>query len=318
MLLLERGNWWRQMATFRGTALMRIWPRLLVVTGIAAVETTLHLNGLWSATGLTVVPFSLVAVALGIFLGFRNNTSYDRFWEGRKLWGQLVNTTRSFARQVQVYVGPHAEGAAVAPSDPEALASIHRELVYRIIAYTHAFRQHLRDEDDVAALAGLLSQEEREALSGQLNRPVAILRELGGRLRALWGQGLVHPLHLPALEASLTALTDIQGGCERIKSTPIPSSYTVLIHRIVATYMFALPFGLVDTIGAFTPVVVLIIGYAFFGLDAVGDEIEDPFGTDINDLPLAALSRMIEINLRQTLGETEVPPVLTPVDGVLR
>ena len=91
----------------------------------------------------------------------------------------------------------------------------------------------------------------------------------------------------------------------------------MLIHRIVAIYVFALPFGLVDTIGALTPLVVALIGYAFFGLDAVGEEIEDPFGTDINDLPLSTLSRTIEINLRQALGETDVPEPLRPVDGVL-
>jgi putative membrane protein len=313
MLLLERGNWWRQVATFRGTAITRVWPRLLVVTALATVETALYEHGLWKLHSLTVVPFSLVAVALGIFLGFRNNTSYDRFWEGRKLWGQLTNTTRSFARQLQVFVGPHAEKLGVTPEQAE----IHRELVYRVIAYVHALRQHLRDEDDLPALTGLVPDAEREALRGQVNRPLAILRELGGRVRDLWCQGRLHPMHLPVLDQSLVALTDIQGGCERIKSTPIPSSYTVLIHRIVAIYVFALPFGIVDTIGTFTPVVVALIGYAFFGLDAVGEEIEDPFGTDTNDLPLAAISRMIEINLRQTLGETDVPEPLAPVDGVL-
>lgn len=313
MLLLERGNWWRQVATFRGTAITRVWPRLLVVTVLAVIETALHQNGIWSLQGLTVVPFSLVAVALGIFLGFRNNTSYDRFWEGRKLWGQLTNTTRSFARQLQMLVGPHTPTPEITPEQ----AQTHRELVYRVIAYVHALRQHLRDEDDLPALAALLPVGEREALRGQHNRPLAILRELAMRVRDLWSQGRLHPMHVPVLEASLVSLTDIQGGCERIKSTPIPSSYTVLIHRIVAIYVFALPFGLVDTIGTFTPVVVAIIGYAFFGLDAVGEEIEDPFGTDTNDLPLAALSRMIEINLRQTLGETDVPEPLAPIDGVL-
>lgn len=313
MLLLERGNWWRQIATFRGTAVTRVWPRLLVVTVLACIETALYRHGYWTLQGLTVVPFSLVAVALGIFLGFRNNTSYDRFWEGRKLWGQLVNTSRSVARQLQVLVGPHTDAHGVTP----AAAAVHRELVYRVAAYAHALRQHLRDEDDLAALEGLLPAGEAAALRGQRNRPLAILHGLGGRLRDLWCEGHLHPLHLPVLEQSLVVLTDIQGGCERIKSTPIPSSYTVLIHRIVAIYVFALPFGLVDTIGVFTPVVVAFIGYAFFGLDAVGEEIEDPFGTDINDLPLAALSRMIEINLRQLLGETELPEPLAPVDGVL-
>ena len=313
MLLLRRGHWWRQIATFRGTAITRVWPRLLFVTALATVETALHMNGYWTLHGLTVVPFSLVAVALGIFLGFRNNTSYDRFWEGRKLWGQLVNTTRSFARQTQLLVGPHAEAPGVTPE----AAAIHRELVHRVIAYVHALRLHLRDQDDLDALAGLLPEAERQALRGQANRPLAILNALGGRVRDLWCQGNLDPLHVPVLEQTLLQLTDIQGGCERIKNTPIPSSYTVLIHRIVAIYVFALPFGLVDTIGAFTPVVVAIIGYAFFGLDSVGEEIEDPFGTDVNDLPLATLSRMIEINLRQALGETELPEPLPPVDGVL-
>ena len=313
MLLLERGNWWRQIATFRGTAITRVWPRLLFVTLLASIETALHVNGYWTLHGLTVVPFSLVAVALGIFLGFRNNTSYDRFWEGRKLWGQLVNTTRSFTRQVQVLVGPHHEALGVTPD----AAAIHRELVHRVIAYVHALRQHLRDEDDPAELARLLPAAELDALRGQHNRPIAILSTLGARLRDLWCQGHVDPLHVPVLEQTLVVLTDIQGGCERIKSTPIPSSYTVLIHRIVAIYVFALPFGLVDTIGVLTPLVVAFIGYAFFGLDAVGEEIEDPFGTDVNDLPLTTLSRMIEINLRQALGETELPEPVRPVDGVL-
>ncbi len=313
MLLLERGNWWKQIATVRGTAVSRVWPRLLAVTLVATAVTVLHEHIDLPIWRLSTIPFSLVAVALGIFLGFRNNTSYDRFWEGRKLWGQLVNTTRSLARQVQTFVGPQRE----APGVGSEQQTVHRELVYRVVAYVHAFRMHLRDEDEPVALEGLLPEDERRALQGQLNKPLAILRELGARFRDLWQQQHIHPLHLPVLEGSLTALTDIQGACERIKSTPIPASYTVLIHRIVALYTFTLPFGIVETVGFATPVVVAIIAYAFFGLDAVGEEIEEPFGTDVNDLPLSTLSRMIEINLRQTLGETELPPVLAPVDGVL-
>ena len=319
MLLLQddsphgsTANWWKQVATFRGTALSRVWRRLLVVTLVATVVTVVFESHELPFKALTTIPFSLVAVALGIFLGFRNNTSYDRFWEGRKLWGRLVNTTRTLARQVQVMVGPEPGAPA-----PENLTETQRELVYRVIGYVHAFRMHLRDEDDLDSLAEFLSEQERAALATELNRPIGILRELGQRFRELWQEGLIHPMHLPHLEQTLTDLTDIQGGCERIKSTPIPASYTVLIHRIVAVYVFALPFGIVDSIGILTPVVVMIIGYAFFGLDAVGEEIEEPFGKDVNDLPLSTLSRMIEINLRQTLGETEVPEVLKPVNGVL-
>jgi len=112
-------------------------------------------------------------------------------------------------------------------------------------------------------------------------------------------------------------MTNIQGGCERIKSTPIPFSYTALIHKIVALYCYGLPFGIVNETEWFTPVVVTIIAYAFFGLDAVGDEIEDPFGKDPNDLPLTTLSTMIEVNVRQRIGDTDLPALLKPVDNVL-
>lgn len=314
MLLLERGHWLKQILTVRGTALARVWPRLAIVTLMATAVTIAHEHIDHPIWDLSTIPFSLVAVALGIFLGFRNNTSYDRFWEGRKLWGRIVNTTRSLARQIQLMVGPQREELGVGAEQAE----VHREMVYRVVAYVHSLRLHLRDTDDIESLEGLLPDDEREALRGQLNRPLAILREMGARFRDLWQEGKVHPMHLPVLEQSLTALTDIQGACERIKSTPIPSSYTVLIHRIVAVYTFALPFGIVEVVGVATPVVVAIIAYAFFGLDAVGEEIEEPFGIDINDLPLSTLSRMIEINLRQTLGELDVPEVLRPVDGVLQ
>jgi putative membrane protein len=121
---------------------------------------------------------------------------------------------------------------------------------------------------------------------------------------------------VPVFEASLSELTNIQGACERIKNTPIPFAYTVFIHRIVAAYCLFLPLGVVGDIHYMTPLVVLLISYAFFGLDELGDEIEDPFGTDLNDLPLAALSRAIEINLRQLIEEKEVPEFHQPIDGV--
>jgi putative membrane protein len=194
---------------------------------------------------------------------------------------------------------------------------VRSELVHGLIAYVHAFRHHLRDEDTLAELDGLLPSELQASLAAEVNRPVAILQWLGDRLRELYDRGWIHPMHLPALDASLTEITGIQGACERIKSTPIPASYTVLIHRIVALYCLGLPFGIISTVGVMTPVVVAIVAYAFYGLDAVGSEIENPFGYDPNDLPLTTLSRMIEVNLRQRLGEDQLPPLLEPVDRIL-
>lgn len=303
MIAGQRRSWLRTILSFRGSALQKIWMRLILTTAVAGGVTALHEHYDSFRVDITVTPYSLIGLALSIFLGFRNNTGYDRFWEGRKLWGRLVNTSRSLARQVTTLVD----------ADPEQ----HRELVHRVIAYVHAFRMHLRDEHDGEALRGLLPDDEVDALEAEHNRPIAILRTLGQRFRAQLDDGHVDRYHLPVLEQSLTDLTDIQGGCERIKATPIPYSYTMLIHRIVALYCFTLPFGIVSTVHHFTPVVVLIVSYAFYGLDAVGDEIEEPFGRDYNDLPLDTMSRMIEVNLRQHLGETDLPPLLEPRDDLL-
>ncbi len=311
MLLLDKKRWFSQVLTIRGSSLSSIWARLATVTGGSVVITVLHeAYGLFP-TSLTPLPFSLIAVALGIFLGFRNNTAYDRFWEGRKLWGALVNTTRSVTRQMLTLV--HTERS----DDDDDIAAFRTAMVHRVIAYVHVLRQHLRDEDALNEIEGMIPDGERQALRAEKNRPIAILQRLGDGVAEAYRRGWVHAMHVPVLEGSLTAMTDIQGGCERIKSTPIPGSYTILIHRIVVVYTFALPFGIVDTVGYYTPLVVLLIGYAFFGLDAVGDEIEDPFGHEDNDLPLSALSRMIEVNLRQRLGEHPLPPLFTPQDGQL-
>ncbi len=313
----RRYSWLRLLLRYRGTALPRMRGRLASTTLLAVVVTAVDLKFGFFHPDLTTIPFTLIGLALSIFLGFRNNTSYDRFWEGRKLWGGLVNTTRTLTRQILTLINEPADKAPASEHDSEAIASFRREMVYRVIAYVHAFRAHLRDQDDLEDLAPVLSESEIESLRGEHNRPIAILQSLGHRVRDAWQRGWIHPYHLPVLEQSLVALTDIQGGCERIKNTPIPLSYTSLIHQIVAIYCIALPFGITKTVGVFTPVVVGIVAYAFYGLDAIGDEIENPFGKDPNDLPLSTLSRMIEVNLRQRLGETELPPLFRPRGGNL-
>ncbi len=295
MIVPKRNNWLAMLFVLRGTALGQIWARLLVTTGVAVGVTVVHYYEGGLPTDITITPFTLIGLALSIFLGFRNNTSYDRFWEGRKLWGRLVNTSRSLCRQIHTLVDTDEEQK--------------RRLVYHLIGYVHALRLHLRNSKDLRDLAPFLPDEKLATLVHELNKPFAVVHSLGVRLRKLYDSGAIHAMHLPILDHSLTDLIDIQGGCERIKSTPIPFSYNVLLHRIVAVYCLGLPFGLVKTVGMFTPLVVLMIAYAFFGLDAVGEQIEEPFGFDANDLPLDKLSAIIESNLRQSLSEKELPEI---------
>ena len=307
MIIIEKPTWIRIVFRVHGSTLSKTWSRMLFTTLVAiAVTVAYQLDLRYTSETITPLPFSLIGLAVSIFLGFRNNTSYDRFWEGRKLWGRIVNSSRTLTRQILTLVGPEE-------LDDEARA-MRKAMVYRVIAYVHALRLHLRDDRDMEELRPFLSDEDFASLENELNRPIALLQIIGDELRQCWRRGWIHPLHLTTLERTLTELTDVQGGCERIKSTPIPFSYNILLHRIVAVYCTALPLGIIETTGLATPLVVLMVSYAFFGLDAVGDEIENPFGTDPNDLPLSAITRMIEHNLRQRLHETELPPLRRPDD----
>ena len=310
MMVPRQFSWWSLVLRYRGSELPRTKYRILGVAVAAAFVTYLEEQHDWHPN-LTPLPFQLIGVALGIFLGFRNNAAYDRWWEGRKLWGALVNTSRSACRQVLTMIGPD-EG----PEAAEAL-DLRDRLVRRLVAFPHALRMSLRDEQDLSDLERFLPADEVGRLRGESNRPFAVTHGTALLLRDAWRRGWIDPVHLPTLEASLVALTDIQGACERIKGTPIPFSYTTLIHRITAIYCYTLPFGVVDAVGIFTPFVCALVAYAFFGLDAVGDEVEMPFGTDPNDLPLSAISRMIEVNLRQRLGDADLPPMLAPQDEIL-
>ena len=309
-----RMSWFRLLFQVRGSAVPKIRGRLFAVFLVAIAVTVVSelLGGL--TTDLTTVPFTLISLALGVFLGFRNNTSYDRYWEGRKLWGRLVNDARSFARMTLTVIAPDAvsrEGAG-----EEETRALQQALIYRVIAYVHALRMHLRNElSDRQELAPFLDPAELSALSVQRNVPLYLAQRLSVLLGDARRRAMLRRRDLHLFESMINDLMDVQGGCERIRSTPIPWSYTVLMHTIVAVYCFALPFGLVATTHLLTPLVVVLIAYAFLGLDAVGDELEQPFGLEDNDLPLAALSRMIEVNLRQLLGESDLPALIEPELG---
>jgi putative membrane protein len=230
------------------------------------------------------------------------------------LWGRLVNDARSFARITLTLIHEQVQTPA---REGEARA-LQKALVYRVIAFAHVLRMSLRNEvGDGAALAPFLDAEELTALRAQRNVPLFIAQRLSTLVAEARKRALLRHRDVHLFENLITDLVDVQGGCERIRSTPIPWSYTVLMHTIVAAYCFALPFGLVATTKLLTPVVVVLIAYAFLGLDAVGDELEQPFGLEDNDLPLDAISRTIEVNLRQLLGETELPSLVDSAPGAV-
>ena len=309
-------TWLRMTLMVKGSTLPQTWQRITLTTLFSAAITLLW--GVWDLERFTLstTPFALVGVALSIFLGFRNNTSYDRFWEGRKLWGRMVNVSRSFTRQLLTLIHP-GEGAT--PNEKRQARDLGARIVRRQVAYVHALRLHLRDEiwERWGELDPFIGKAELDALQAESNRPAAITHKTGELLAEASRKGWVHPQLMARFDDTLTEITGVQGACERIKSTPVPFVYQVLTHRFVGVYCITLTFGLHDSVGLFTPLVVAFVSFAFYGLDAIGDEIEEPFGYDPNDLPLMALSRMIEINLRQRLGDEKLPPLHQPRNGVL-
>ncbi len=308
MLTRDRGNFPSVLTQWRGSALARVWPMLLVVLVISGALTYAHReNPELDWLHLSPTPFTIVGIALSIFLGFRNQACYQRWWEGRILWGRLVNASRTYSRQVLTLLGG---------DDPEVKV-YQRQLVNRMIAFVHALRLHLREQPRWEELGMFLPASERQSLAEERNKPMAVLHLMALRHRAALDRGYLHEFHLPILEATLTEAMTIQGACERIKNTPVPVPYTELTHRIVGLYVLLLPLGLFTAIGDLAPVAVLIVAYAFLGLDAVGSAIENPFEEDPNDLPLSQLSRMIENDLRVRLGDTDLRQDIGPERGVL-
>jgi ion channel-forming bestrophin family protein len=292
MIVTERKGWFRLVFTIYGSTLPRIWPKLVAIAVLAEGVVLLKEHSGLFHDALSVQPFSIMGIALGIFLGFRNNTCYDRWWEGRILWGQITNNARNLGRLI--LASNHGE--------PDARSKVQ---IRAVIAWVHALRQRLRRQIRHEELESLLPGDVHASLDHSTNPPMRIMSFLSDELRKDYAAGKFAPNHHVALEELMTALINHQGGCERILSTPIPISYSVLLHRLVALYCFGLPFALVGSLGHVTTIVSVAIAYAFIGIDAVGDELEDPFGEDPNDLPLLAISQTIEANLRELMGESD-------------
>jgi ion channel-forming bestrophin family protein len=284
---------------------------LLVLLGYDLAVVTAYKVLHWDWVAMPHIPLALFGSAIGIIVAFRNQSSYARWWEARTLWGALVNNSRSWARQVTTVMMPL--------SDAEAgeLKVIQRRLVYHEIAYVHALRQHLRGLEPWEELTPLLSERELSELRDQKNVPLAIQQQMSALLRECQLRGWIDMAHWRALDANLDDLVDAQGGAERIKNTPMPKQYDYFPQLFVHIYCALLPLALVTNMGWYTPLGSTLVGFIFLALDKIGRDLEDPFENSIYDLPLTAITMTIDVNLRQLLGETALPPGQKPIHGVL-
>ncbi len=308
MVVREKPNAFALFFILRGSIVPLILPQIIVIAllgGIVAVAQR-HFPAVFP--DYSPAAFALLGVALSLFLGFRNNACYDRWWEARKQWGQLMVDGRSLARQVTSFIDEQDEGGSEAK----------RRLVQLSIAFTHALRHSLRQSDPASDIEKYIDPQDWPLLQQSQNLPDDILRLMGRELGVCQKKKLLSDILIQSIDKRITSMAGVLAACERIRNTPLPFAYMLLVHRTAYLYCFILPFGLVTSLGLFTPLFCAIVAYTFFGLDALSEELEEPFGLSPNDLPLSAMSRTLEINLLAALGEKNLPPVIQPKGDYLQ
>ena len=314
MIVQERPNGLTLFLIMRGSVLQRISWKLSLNILLAVLVTIAHGYLFDIKITVTTIPFTLIGLPLAIFLGFRNNTAYDRYWEGRKLWGDLNIRVRVIARQCLSLIRSEQ---TLDPKNREG--DVRVRVVHRALAHSHALRAQLRGHMDDRAVERWLTKHDWDQIR---NLPLgyrgdAIVQANAKDLVQCMKDGRIDPISYNLMDETLTHMTFAAACCERLRHTPMPFSYSLLLHRTAHMYCFLLPFGLVDVTGFMTPFVVGIVAYTFFGLDALGDELEEPFGMDNNDLPLDAMCRTMEMNALHLLGDPDIPEPLLPQDSRL-
>ena len=289
MIIREKPTKLELLFAVRGSIVPVVAPRLAFLMAAAALVVFVqHRFELFPQVG--GLGFTIFGIALSLFLGFRNNAAYDRWWEARKLWGGLLADIRSFAREVEVFV-PDRDLRPV--------------LLRTALAFLHLHRTNLR---------GLPSDDKAHALAPELQEgvdclPCAALNLLNRRVAQAHTGGTIDGFGARALSERLASIAAQQAGCERIVGTPLPFVYSLLIYRTTYVYCLLLPLALVGPAGWMTPLFVGIVGYVFLGLAEVSEELSHPFGTTPNALPLDAICRAAEISIAPHLGEPAPPPL---------
>lgn len=233
-----------------------------------------------------VAVYSLVGFVISLLLVFRTNTAYDRWWEGRKKWGCLVNDTRNLAVKINML----------------GLRNDEVDFFKRMIPnFTFAAKEHLRHDVKLEELE--LSQEEVRILSGKEHVPLHIVTIIYAKLKSLKTQGNLSEEEFLVIDKNMNALLDSLGACERILNTPIPFSYSLFLKKFVFIYVTTMPLAFVTTFGYYSALIATFVFYVLVSMEVLAEEIEDPFGTDANDLPTDQLCVMIRKNVEQVLEE---------------
>lgn len=313
------------------------------ITGLIAVLGYEELCLKWLAVPWQ--PVALVGTALAFYLGFKNNASYDRLWEARKIWGAILNGSRTFASTVLGYVSDFHSNNKITE---QALHDIHRQLIFRHLAWITCLRYQMRaprsweHTDELLhliypevktpefhekledQLQKFISAEEMQALEGKSNKAAQVLAKQTQELRRLHSIGLLDNFRHVELQKIVAAMYDEQGKSERIKNFPFPRQYASIPLLLIKLVSILIPFALLTEFAKLGPHLVwltvpfsAIVTWVFILMEMIGDYSENPFEGTYNDVPISSLSRTIEIDLKEMLGESDIPAPLQPVEGML-
>ena len=284
MIVRPRHHWFRLLFVWRGSVLPQIIGRLALILAVSVASVLC--SDWWLQhfpdSALSIPPFTLMGIALAIFLGFRNSVSYDRFWEARKQWGMLLVVARALVNKL----------LSVLPDENHR--ALREQVTRSVAAFAYALKHQVRGTDAAVDMAKRLKTETLAAIDDKQFPAQVVLREIGKQLAAERRAGQIADMEWLAMDRSLEQLGEVAGACERIANTPIPYTYRVLMNRTIVIYCLLLPIGLTTTLGWLTPLIATFVAYTFLALEMVGEQLEEPFGTEANDLALDAMCHTIE------------------------
>ena len=288
MITYNPKDWWKLIFAFHRSDSFRVLlPGMIAVALYTAGVAYIENDVLHASFKNTTLAHSLVGFVLSMLLIFRTNTAYERWWEGRKLWGSFVNNSRNLALKLNAFLPP--EAAAEKP--------LFRDLICNFI---FAAKEHLRDGVKTQKLVPLGPYDAAYYAFGS-HAPNQVLKALFTEINRLYTNQIITGDHLIVLNAELQSFADNLGACERIKRTPIPYSYSLFLKKIIFIYVFTMPIGFVLDYNYWAVPVVTFVFYAFASIEVIAEEIEDPFGREANDLPLDSINDTIRVNLHDIL-----------------
>ncbi|WP_008314573.1 bestrophin family protein [Leptolyngbya sp. PCC 6406] len=290
MACRETHHWFLVLFRWQGSVLPAVLPRAFCCALFGALVADFYRRG-W-AISLPVLGSVVPSIVLGLLLVFRTNTAYERFWEGRKIWGHLINLSRNLARHIWVSVDERVE------------ADRHHKInmLRLLVAFAIALKLHLRSEPPNAELAAMMTPEQFQNLQAMNHPALQVAFWMADYLQDCHTQGRINTYQLAAMMNLINGMVDAIGGCERILKTPIPLAYSVHLKQLLMLYCLALPFQVVDSMHGWTALIVGLISFAVFGIEEIGIEIENPFGHDPNDLPLDLICLTMKRNIEDLIS----------------